>query len=389
MNKLVIIGSISDNPFVEDIAHHLQQREDYSDLISLKSFLNTEFCPRFIIDEKREDNIGYKLEGNTILIVSSTNSEFSRDELAMRNFMIARAAKDNGARRVILLEPDLYYSAQDRGPRPEHGCCSIVRDLDDYKKFDGQPFSSRLYADLLKLSGVDEVITVHNHSNSVINLFQDRFNGRFFNLRPSDVYAEYMASGDLVHTNRLVLCAPDNGAMPFVQEVQEELTRLGVHAGYVLMNKKRVGERDVHISISDASPVQGDELKGKDVVILDDMVRTGSTVVECCRELKKYNPSRVVFMVTHFYSSREGRINMNDPAVDEIVTTSTNPQILNRDVQGRLRHKLVVLRIARWISSHTLRMIDPGAEALKSPLYAEDMSSKNPRWKGKMGPLFS
>ncbi|MBN1646965.1 MAG: ribose-phosphate pyrophosphokinase [Spirochaetales bacterium] len=389
MNKLVIVGSISDNPFVEDIAHHLQQREDYSDLISLKSFLNREFCPRFIIEEKREDNIGYKLEGNTILIVSSTYSEFSRDELAMRNFLIARAAKDNGAAKVVLLEPDLYYSAQDRGPRAEHGCCSIVRDLEDYKKFDGQPFSSRLYADLLRLSGIDEVITVHNQSNSVINLFQDRFTNRFFNLHPSDVYAEYMASGDLVHTSKLVLCAPDAGASLFVREVQEELTKRGVHSHYIQMNKKRIGEREVNISISGESSIKPSEIRGKDIVILDDMVRTGNTVVECCRELKKYNPARVVFMVTHFFSSREGRINLNDPAVDEIVTTSTIPQILNRDVQGRLRHKLVVLRVARWISSHALRILDPSAPLLKSPLYAEDMSSKNPRWKGKMGPLFS
>ena len=389
MNELVIIGSISDNPFVEDIAHHLKQREDYSDLISLKSFLNGEFCPRFIIDEKLEDNIGYKLENKTILIVSSAISEFSRDELAMRNFLIARAAKDNGAANVVLLEPDLYYSAQDRGPRPEHGCCSIVRDLEDYKKFDGQPFSSKLYADLLKLSGVDEVLTVHNHSNSVINMFQDRFAGKFYNLRPSDVYADYLATGDIVHTNKLVLCAPDKGAAPFVEEVQQELVKRGVHIGTVLMNKKRIGEREVHISISDESMVKGSDLKGKDIVILDDMVRTGSTVVECCRELKRHNPARVVFMVTHFYSSREGRINMNDPAVDEIVTTSTIPQILNRDVQGRLRHKLVVLRIARWISSHVLGIVGPEEEKLKPPLYAEDMSSKNPRWKGKMGPLFS
>ena len=56
-------------------------------------------------------------------------------------------------------------------------------------------------------------------------------------------------------------------------------------------------------------------------------------------------------MVTHFYSNREGRITLNDACIDEIVTTSTIPQILNRDMQGRLRHKMVVLRLARWISN--------------------------------------
>ena len=101
----------------------------------------------------------------------------------MRNCLIARAAKDNGAGRVILLEPDLYYSAQDRGPRLEHGVTEHKRDLMDYWKFDGQPFSSRLYADILEMSGVDEVVTVHNHSYSVTNVFMDRFSGHFYNLQ--------------------------------------------------------------------------------------------------------------------------------------------------------------------------------------------------------------
>jgi ribose-phosphate pyrophosphokinase len=80
---------------------------------------------------------------------------------------------------------------------------------------------------------------------------------------------------------------------------------------------------------------------------------------------------------------------MNDPCIDEIVTTSTIPNILNRDVQGRLRHKMVVLRISRWISSYLLQTLGITGEPLKKPHYTEDISSKNPRWKGHMGPLFT
>ena len=82
-------------------------------------------------------------------------------------------------------------------------------------------------------------------------------------------------------------------------------------------------------------------------------------------------------------------MNLNDPVIHEIVSTSNIPSILNRDVQGRLRHKMVVLRVARWIADFISRKIDGPEGALNQPLYKEDMSSKNPRWKGKMGPLFS
>ena len=140
MEEIVIVGSVADNPVAEDIAHYMGQQEDYQDLISLKSFLNTEFCPRFITGARDLGNVGDKLKGKTIILVSTNQGSHSRNGLGMRNFLIARAAKDNGAQNIILVEPDLYYSAQDRGPRKEHGLTGEVRTKYDYEKFDGQPF---------------------------------------------------------------------------------------------------------------------------------------------------------------------------------------------------------------------------------------------------------
>ncbi len=387
MENVIIIGSVADNPVVEDVGHHLRQQEDYSDLISLKSFLNTEFCPRFIIDEENWDNIGYKLKGKTVLLVSTNQGWNTRDELAMRNYLIARAAKDNGAEKVMLLEPNLFYSAQDRGPRLEQGRTAKERNLKDQKKFDGQPFSARLYADLLKTSGVDEVITVHNHSVSVEKIFQDRFEGQFHNLLPSDLFASYIHDSDVVNVESLVLCAPDKGALEFVKNVKEEIGRDEVPLIY--MEKERSSEREIEIKISDKSEIGYDDIAGRDIAVIDDMVRTGNTIMEACKLLKKAGANRVVFFVTHFYSSRECRVNLNNPVLDEVVTTSTIPDILNRDVQGRLRHKMVVLQIARWMCDYVLKIMGHEDQLLNPPLYAEDMSSKNPRWRRPMGPLYS
>ncbi len=387
MENLIIVGNIADNPFVADISQHMKQAMHYSDLISLKSYLNNEFCPRYIVGEDTYENVGNILSGYNVLIVSSTQQMYSRDELAMRNLIIARAAKDNGADRVILLEPDLFYSAQDRGPRKEHGFVDFDRSPQDFKKFNGQAFTSRLYADLLKESGVDEVVTVHNHSNSVKRLFMERFSGNFYNLQPADVFANYIKESDIVEHKNLVLCAPDHGALSFVREVHDELAMPRVPV--VIMSKQRTGEREVVVSLDPQSDIPLEDVRGKHVVVIDDMVRTGNTIVECCRKLREAGAARVVFFVTHFYSSQEGRIKLNDPVIDEIVTTSSIPQILNRDMQGRLRHKMVVLRIARWISGFLYQHIDPTSKPLARPLYIEDMSSKNPRWKGwALGTLF-
>ncbi len=379
---MIIVGSVADNSFVGDISQHMNQKIHYSDLISLKSFLNNEFCPRFIVDEESIENIGSKLKDQIILIVSSNYYMHSRDELAMRNFLIARAAKDNGAKKVILLEPDLFYSAQDRGPRKEHGKTDFERTSIDYKKFDGQPFSSKLYADLLNKSGIDEVITVHNHSNSVKNLFKDIFDN-FYNLQPSDIYASYIKDSDIVDENNMILCAPDKGALKFVNEVHDELKMKSLPI--ITMEKERLDERKVRMILNkEKSDLKLSDVAGKEVVVLDDMVRTGNTITRCCKMLKEAGAKRIVFFVTHFYSSREGRVNLNDDSIDEIVTTSTIPEILNRDIQGRLRHKIVVLRIARWISNFIMNKYNNKELPLDGPYYSADISSKNPRWKKEM-----
>ncbi len=386
MKDVIVIANSADNPIAEDIAHYLRQYEDYQDLISLKSFLNSEFCPRFISDARDMENIGNKLHGKIIVLVSTNQGVISRNDLAMRNFLIARAAKDNGAERVILVEPDLYYSAQDRGPRKEHGLTDYERTVKDYKKFDGQPFSARLYADLLKSSGVNEVVTVHNHSASVQNIFMDRFSGHFHNLNPADLYASYLTDSDVVRNNHLILCSPDKGALDFVKRVKKEIGREDLPM--LCMDKERKGERDVRIRLSPFSDRTLSEIEGEDIAVIDDMVRTGNTIIETCHLLRSANPERIIFMVTHFYSSRECRAILNDRVLDEIITTTTIPSILNRDVQGRLRHKMVVLSISRWISNYLIHLIDKNAPGLKPPLYSEDISSKNPRWKGSVGPLF-
>ncbi|MBO4513384.1 MAG: ribose-phosphate pyrophosphokinase [Victivallales bacterium] len=392
--EIVVVGTVSDDPLASDVAYFMGQKTDISDEIALKNFANSEFCPRFICGETDDPHrIGHSLEGKNVIIVSTCSGEFTRNARAMRTFLVARAAKDNGAESVTLVEPDLFYSAQDRGARPEYGNVAFQRTIQDYKKFDGQPFSSQLYAELLATSGVDAVLTVHNHSVSVQDLFNRKFNGRFFNLSPAHLYAMYLVQHEqmLDPRNGFIVCAPDKGAAPFVREVYncmcEEADKLlmPLKPQLLLMDKVRSGERKVSIQAAENSPTTLEEIKGREIVVIDDMVRTGNTIVECCRHLKEAGASRIIFVVTHFYSSPEVKENLNDASVDEIITTNTLPNILNRDMQGRLRKKLLVLKLERWIA-HILKkevFNRPVNEAER--LFSLDISRKNPRWKTMIG----
>mgnify|MGYP001413237926 FL=1 len=384
--RYIVVGNSSDDPFAIDVAFSVGQSEDIADLISMKRFANSEFCPRFISDEQDFQNIGNKLAGASIIIVSTSSLVMSRQSLAMRNLMIARAAKENGAAEVILVEPDLYYSAQDRGPRLDLGNTGTERDEKDLKKFDGQLFTAKLYAEMLKLAGVDRVLTVHNHSFSVQSTFRDEFDGKFHNLIPYDIYVDYALNSDIVdygdQGEGLALCAPDKGAREFVKEM---FRRLGLEkAKFLMLDKERLSEREVKIKVHDESEVSLEDIEGHDIVLFDDMVRTGSTVVKSCQLLKQVKPRKTVFALTHFYASEEGRVKMANTAIDEILTLNTIPTILNRDIQGRLRKKMVVLKIEKWLALNLCRTLDVPQPDLGDSLYAIDMSSKNLRWKKKI-----
>jgi ribose-phosphate pyrophosphokinase len=382
---VIIVGNASDDPFAIDLAYAVGQPIDIADLISMKTFANSEFCPRFISDENDFTRIGTRLTDRTVVIVSTSSRVVSRQNLAMRNLIIARAARENGAREVVLVEPDLFYSAQDRGPRGDLGHTEFVRDEKDLKKFDGQPFTARLYAEMLRLAGVDRVITVHNHSSSVQHVFGEIFEGRFHNLIPYEIYADYLLNSNIVNHGPdgegLALCAPDKGARAFVQKLYETLGLS--RARIILLDKQRSGEREVEIRLHAESESTLDDIRGHDIVLLDDMVRTGSTVVQACQFLRGVDPGRVVFGVTHFYASDEGRQKLASTALDEILTLNTLPTVLNRDEQGRLRRKMVVLKIERWLARNLARILSirsRAADYADEGLYAIDMSSKNPRF---------
>jgi len=380
---VLVVGNSSEDPFAIDVAYAMGQREDIADLISLKTFANSEFCPRFISDEQDFEHIGSRLAGKTVVIVSASNRLLSRQTLAMRNALIARAAKENGAAQVVLAEPDLFYSAQDRGPHRRPG--EAARDQADLKKFDGQPFTIRFYAQMLKLAGVDRVLTVHNHSRAVEAIFNEHFEGRYHHLMPYEIYLDYLRQSNIVRCGPegegLALCAPDEGARDFVLGMAERLAL--PKARCILLSKQRSGEREVAISLYDGSPSTFEDIEGHDVVLFDDMVRTGSTVVKTCQFLKHSRPGRLVFAVTHFYASEEGRQRMADSAIDEILALNTLPTVCNRDEQGRLRRKMVVLKIEQWLARELCRLLELPAPA-HTGLYQIDMSSKNPRFLRKI-----
>jgi len=376
-HKFIIIGNVFDNYFAIDLADFLKQKTDITDLVSLKIFDNTEFCPRFTIyGHDKYAMTGKSLNGKRVIIISVHNDWISRNELAMRNMILARSAKDNGADEVILVEPDLFYSAQDRGPKEELGKTEYKRKPEDLYKFNGQAFTAKLYAQLLKTSGIDVVVTIHNHSLSCQHEYERVFGEKnFINLHPDSLYHSYLCDSGIIDPYNSLLVSPDRGAEEFVRNTSEISEPV---FPFILFEKVRMNERTVELKFSDESQFTLRQIRGKDIIVLDDMVRTGTTIRECCKILQKFSPRKIIFMVTHFFSSDEIKRNLSISCINEIITTNTLPTILNRDHQGRLRKKMAVLKINKWIANYLNQHLELGLD-IEKPFYLEDMSDKNPR----------
>ena len=71
-DRFIVTGTFTDDPFAIDIAQYIGLREDISDTVSLKTYANSEFCPRYMIDVFDDENIGKRLQGKIVLICSST-----------------------------------------------------------------------------------------------------------------------------------------------------------------------------------------------------------------------------------------------------------------------------------------------------------------------------
>lgn len=389
-NDSIVVSNWTDASFGLDVAYKFGQQIDVSDLISLKTFANSEFCPRFLGDETNLADVGRGLEGKRVYLISTSSPQHTRNSLAMRNLLIASAAKENGAERVVLVEPDLFYSAQDRGPHFLDHPQMVTQE--DRKKFDGQPFSARLYARMLRAGGVDQVVTVHNHKPEVLaGIYADVYRDAgeqppFLNLDIAHIVANYIRNTVSVERNgaNLGFVAPDQGAVVFVKRVQA-FTGLA-ESVLVTLEKKRLGQRNVEIRPTGDAGV----LKGRQVFILDDMVRTGGTIAAAIKALAEdeaNRPASIRFYCTHTYISPEGRENLNSPYLTEFITTNTLPNVLNRDDQGRLRQKMVVLKIENWIADalrHCLEEGQPPAErydmesvTIADRYYKLDFSSRN------------
>ncbi len=263
----------------------------------------------FYIDEN--------VRGEDVFIIQSGNQDANFHMMEL--FIMMDAFKRASAERITAVIPYYCYARQDWKDKPR------------------VPLSARLIADLIEAAGATRILTMDLHSPQI----QGFFSVPVDNLRAGPVLANYLQNLDL---EDLTVVSPDAGgvgrARVFAKRVSAELA---------IIDKRRPAP-----NVAKVLHVIG-EVKDRDVVILDDMVDTGGTLVQSVKALKREGAKKVYAACSHAILSGQAVDKIVNSELENLIVTNTIP--LRENAQSS--QKFVTLSVAP-LFGEAIRRINKG-----------------------------
>jgi ribose-phosphate pyrophosphokinase len=234
-----------------------------------------------------------KIRREEAVIVQTTSPP--QDTRIIQLALIADAAKRNGARKVKAVVPYLAYARQDKIFLP------------------GEALSIEAIANMLKIAGVDSLLTVNVHQEKVLSRFP--FPARAVSAIP--LLAEHFRKRGL---ERPFSLAPDEGAVDIAKQADRVLK-----GGYGFLQKRR-DRYTGHVSMEERSL----GVSGKTVIVFDDIISTGGTIVAAVTILKKLGIERIFASCVHPLLVGDAEKRILDAGVEEIVGTDSVPSHVSK-----------------------------------------------------------
>ena len=232
--------------------------------------------------------INENVRGNDVYVVQSTCAP-TNDNL-MEIMLMVDALKRASAGRITAVIPYFGYARQDRRPRSARVA-----------------ISARVVANMLEDVGVERVLIMDVHA--------DQIQG-FFDIPVDNVYASPVLLSDLKkkHPDNVLVVSPDVGGVVRARALAKSLS-----CDLAIIDKRRP-----KANVSEVMNVIG-EVKGRNCVIMDDMVDTAGTLCTAAAVLKEYGAASVLAYCTHPVLSGPAIDRITNSTLDELVVTDTIP----------------------------------------------------------------
>ena len=248
--------------------------------------------------------INDNVRGSDVFVVQSTCTPVNNN--IMELLLMSDALKRASAARITAVMPYYGYARQDRKAAPR------------------VPISARLVADLLEVAGIDRLLTIDLHAGQIQGFFDIPVD----HLHAAPVIVDYVKKEYL---NDLVIVSPDAGGVERARAFAKRLD-----ASLAIIDKRRE-----KANVSQVMHVIGD-VKGKNAILLDDMIDTAGTITQGAAALKENGAKKIVAACAHAVLSGPALDRVNESALEEVIVTNTIPMESNIEKCK----KLTVLSVA-------------------------------------------
>jgi len=224
--------------------------------------------------------------GENVAVVQSCYPPQNKNLLDL--LFILDAARELGAKQTAAVVPYFAYARQ------------------DYSYRTGEAVSARTVARLIEATGASNFLTVDVPSNKALQYFRIHAE----NLTCMRIIADYLGS---LHLERPFVLAPDDGAIPLAKTVAESLG-----TDFAWFEKTRD-------KITGAVSTSGKDvdLKGRDAVIVDDVISTGRTIANTIQIAKNRGARRVIAACAHLLLIGDAESVLRSAGVEEIIGTDS------------------------------------------------------------------
>lgn len=313
--------------------HHLRHEKMYGDIKlyagtasqdlaeKVAEYLGVGLCGRDVVTFPN-DNMFVKLHssvrGQDCYVIQTTSAPVHRN--LMELLIMIQTLRLDSAARITAVVPYLCYARSDKKDQPR------------------VPITAKLVADMIEVAGADRYITLDLHAGQIQG---------FFTIS-GDVLTAFHIEVDYLNTIRQNMHQPVVVTADLGFAKKGRNFAAGIHAPMAFIEKRRLGND----ARAEALTVIGD-VYDRDVVLVDDEVDTGGTIVQAVELLKEHGARNIYVCFVHPVLSANAAGRLAALPVTEYITTDTVP--ISEEDRALFNGRLTILSVSSLLGEVILR----------------------------------